>query len=295
MNSHQFQAYLKEKKRLVEGHMQILINQMEISPSSLRSAMEYSLFAGGKRIRPILLLATVEDTGMEIAGALDAACALEFLHTYSLIHDDLPAMDDDEYRRGKLTNHMVYGEALAILAGDALLTEAFGITAKADLAPETKVALLAELAIRSGSRGMVAGQVLDLEAEEHSISLEELELVHRHKTGDLITYAVWSGAVIARSNKEELPHYSQYAKSLGLAFQIQDDILDVIGDEAKLGKKTGGDEKLQKSTYVSLLGLNGARQKLHETLEQARYALRQLRKENGLLWQFIDYMEKRDS
>ncbi len=224
-------------------------------PPRLQEAMSYSLLAGGKRLRPVLVLLACEACGGDPEAALPAACALEMVHTYSLIHDDLPAMDDDDLRRGRPTNHKVFGEALAILAGDALLTLAFELVANEVQPPEIAAACCADLANAAGAVGMVAGQVADLEAEESgAASLEQLEAIHRRKTGRLLCSALTMGARIARADVDTLSRLREYGLHIGLAFQITDDLLDVRGNADKIGKGVNKDAALGKLTYPSLLG-----------------------------------------
>lgn len=246
----------------------------------LVEAMNYGALLGGKRLRPFLVYATGSMFGVS-AHTLDApAAAVECIHAYSLIHDDLPAMDDDDLRRGQPTCHIKYGEASAILAGDALQTLAFSILAEApmpEVADRDRLAMVAELAHASGVAGMCGGQALDLEAEGKQVQLAELERIHRHKTGALIRAAVRMGALSAgEKGREVLPILDRYAESIGLAFQVQDDILDVVGDTATLGKRQGADQQLGKSTYPALLGLEQARTKARDLIDDARSALAQL-------------------
>ncbi|WP_312211160.1 (2E,6E)-farnesyl diphosphate synthase [Pseudescherichia sp.] len=246
----------------------------------LVEAMNYGALLGGKRLRPFLVYATGSMFGVS-AQTLDApAAAVECIHAYSLIHDDLPAMDDDDLRRGQPTCHIKYGEASAILAGDALQTLAFSILADApmpEVADRDRLAMVAELAQASGVAGMCGGQALDLEAEGKQVQLVELERIHRHKTGALIRAAVRIGALSAgEKGREVLPILDRYAESIGLAFQVQDDILDVVGDTATLGKRQGADQQLGKSTYPALLGLEQAQTKARDLIDDARSALAQL-------------------
>lgn len=237
---------------------------------SLLASMNYSLAAGGKKLRPLLLLATIDFFNGQITkGAYQVAGALEMIHTYSLIHDDLPAMDDDELRRGKPTNHIVFGEGLAILAGDGLLTEAFHLVAEAELAADLKVALLQRLAVGAGTQGMIGGQVADIEGESRQLDLACLQSVHRRKTGALIKFAVEAGLMLSGQEQQLVELMLIYADNFGIAFQIKDDLLDVIGDEAVIGKKTGMDQVLNKSTYTSLLGIEGAEKALEEHCQLA--------------------------
>lgn len=243
----------------------------------LQRAMSYSIDAGGKRLRPLLVLSTAAAFGKELTEAdYQVAASVEMVHTYSLIHDDLPAMDDDDLRRGQPTNHKVFGEAAAILAGDALLTGAFQLLSLSQIEPSEKVLLMQLLSRASGSEGMVAGQMADIEGEARQLSLEELILVHRKKTGALIQFAVMAGGVLAQQPAEVIDLLAEFSEHLGLAFQIRDDLLDVISTEAELGKKVGRDQELQKSTYPALLGEQGARTALAAELEQADQTLTRL-------------------
>ncbi|MFM9961373.1 MAG: polyprenyl synthetase family protein [Planctomycetaceae bacterium] len=259
-------------------------------PPRLREAMSYSLLAGGKRLRPVLVLMACEACGGDSEAALPAACALEMIHTYSLIHDDLPAMDDDDYRRGRLTNHKVYGEALAILAGDALLTLAFELVARDVRPASVAAACCADLAFAAGACGMVGGQVADLEAETRRtgeppmMDLEsnqlsraacatELEAIHRRKTGRLIRSALTLGGRIAQADVATLGTLDHYGTCIGLAFQIADDVLDVTGSQEKLGKGVGKDADLGKLTYPGLIGLDRSRRMAQQLIDEACQAI----------------------
>ncbi|HAD04421.1 MAG TPA: polyprenyl synthetase [Desulfuromonas sp.] len=239
--------------------------------------MRYSVFAGGKRIRPILMIAACEAVGGEAAQVIPAACAMEMIHTYSLIHDDLPAMDDDDYRRGRLTNHKVYGEATAILAGDALLTQAFGLLADAtaleQVPAHVRLQVIGTIAVAAGSFGMVGGQVVDMESEGHDFDLPTLEYIHTHKTGALILASITTGALIGGASAEAARALERYGAAVGLAFQIADDILDIVGDQATIGKDVGSDEERGKATYPALLGLSEARGRARELRDTALSAL----------------------
>ncbi len=228
-------------------------------PEQLRQAMAYSLFAGGKRLRPALVVAARELFDTPGADPMPAACALEFIHTYSLIHDDLPAMDDDDLRRGQPTNHKRFGEALAILAGDGLLTEAFGLLARHYPEHPAAIQLVGELAAAAGAGGMVGGQVLDVEQTGRRLQRAELETIHRLKTAALMVAAVRCGGLLGGADPEALADLTAYGRAVGLAFQVADDVLDVIGDRAQLGKTAGKDAAQGKNTYVALLGTEGAR------------------------------------
>lgn len=243
----------------------------------LKKSMLYSIEAGGKRIRPLIVLATVRAFRKELTSPVyQTAGALEMIHTYSLIHDDLPAMDDDDLRRGKPTNHKVFGEALAILAGDGLLTAAFQLVSETTLSPTENVLLIQLLAKAAGIGGMVAGQAGDMAAEKHQVALNELKAIHRGKTGALLTYAFVAGGILANQTEYVIELLEQLGGHIGLAFQIRDDLLDVVSTTEELGKQVGQDEKSEKSTYPALLGLEGAQKALAEELEQAKLVIRQL-------------------
>jgi len=244
-------------------------------PSRVHEAMRYSVLAPGKRLRPILVIAGGEAVGGRGADVLDTACALELIHAYSLIHDDLPAMDDDDYRRGRLTNHKVFGEAMAILAGDALLTLAFRLIAQnaARIAPAAVGPVVAEVADAAGTDGMVGGQVVDIESEGKIISGEMLDYIHLHKTAALIRVALRVGAVLAGGRTETVEAISRAGEALGLAFQIVDDILDVEGNLAELGKTAGSDERKQKATYPSLHGLPASKARARDLIEETKRLL----------------------
>jgi geranylgeranyl diphosphate synthase type II len=245
--------------------------------TNLEESMTYSLTAGGKRIRPVLLLLTLDMLTNDYKKGLAPALGVEMIHTYSLIHDDLPAMDNDDYRRGKLTNHKVYGEWKAILAGDALLTKAFEVVSHDEsLSDSVKIKLIKRLSSASGHFGMVGGQTLDMQSENKAIDVTTLEQIHRAKTGALISFAVMGAVDIAQPDEEVARALSDYSDHIGLMFQIKDDLLDVYGDEQKLGKSVGSDIVNDKSTYVSLLGLEGAEQKLQYHTDAAYNCLAQL-------------------
>ncbi|RCW50550.1 MULTISPECIES: polyprenyl synthetase family protein [unclassified Halanaerobium] len=234
------------------------LKETELSPT-LSRAMEYTVFSGGKRIRPVLTLLTAEMLNGNTDAALKAGSALELIHSYSLIHDDLPSMDDDDFRRGKAANHRVFGEGIAVLAGDALLTYAFEILSALKISAEKRIKIISLISTASGYQGMVGGQVLDLEGENKNLDLEEMQKVHRGKTGALIKASVLTGAYCSDTDKDEIDALTDYSENLGVTFQIVDDLLDVVGDEEKLGKAVGSDDKLNKSTYPKLLGIDGAK------------------------------------
>ena len=258
-------------RRMTEDYLQTCFSDESAPQNTLYSAMRYSLLAGGKRIRPVLVLEFCRLCGGDVQKALPFAAAIEMVHTYSLIHDDLPCMDNDDYRRGRLTNHKVYGEATAVLAGDALLTAAFSTLASAKLDAARIAAGTRILADAAGENGMVGGQILDLEGEEKQLGAAEIMQIHRLKTGALIRAACCLGVAAAGGTKAQMDAAARYAEALGLAFQIQDDILDVIGDAAKLGKATQHDEK--KSTFVSLYGVDTCEKMVQEQTQNALTAL----------------------
>ena len=279
--SAQVQADLGRLLPLLDAALTAPFRQGEAA--RLGEAVRYSLEAGGKRVRPVLCMLASEAVGGTPIQALPGALALEFVHTYSLIHDDLPAMDDDDLRRGRPTNHKVFGEGHAILAGDALLTEAFGLLAAADLDPERRAESLVLLAEGAGWRGMAGGQALDLEGEAlATYDLDHLRLIHRMKTGALLRASVEIGAVLGGAPPLERKALRAYGEAIGLAFQIQDDILDATATEADLGKRAGKDASRGKITYPSLLGLDGARNALHEATENALCQLASLPHRNSL-------------
>lgn len=264
------------------------------TPERLQSSMAYSVDAGGKRIRPLLVLATLEDLGVESKDALKVAAAVELIHTYSLIHDDLPSMDDDDFRRGKPTNHKEFGEAIAVLAGDAMQTLAFeALTELPNTPPSVAIQLIRMLAVASGANGMVAGQVLDLEGEGKSLVLTDLEAIHLNKTGALLSFCIEAGAILAGLEEEKMDNLKVFAKNIGLAFQIQDDILDVTATTEELGKNAGSDESSDKTTYPMLLGLDGARERLAHHHLLAKESLSFLKNEQSLLALFANYIVER--
>jgi geranylgeranyl diphosphate synthase type II len=266
------ERYLAARRALVEAELERALPAEDVAPVTIHRAMRYSVLAGGKRLRPILVIAGAEAVGSPAEMVLPTACALEMIHTYSLIHDDLPAMDDDDYRRGRLTNHRVFGEAIAILAGDALLTLGFRLVADnatrvAD--PTLVCGVVAELAHASGTFGMVGGQVADIESEGKTVSAETLEYIHRHKTAALIRCSLRVGAMLAGGRPDHVEAISAAGERLGLAFQIVDDILDVEGTLAELGKTAGSDERRQKATYPALHGIDRSRQQARALVREA--------------------------
>jgi len=255
--------YLEQKRHDVDRFLDSVMPSATTPPTALHESIRYSLMAGGKRVRPILAIAAAEAVGQPAPGLMPIACSLELIHTYSLIHDDLPAMDNDDFRRGRPTNHKVYGDAMAILAGDALLTMAFDLCTRPDLMkgcdPARQVRLMQELAYGSGNVGMVGGQVLDIQAENKDIDLATLQNIHKHKTGMLIRAAVRMGALAAGANDRQLDDLTSYAENVGLAFQIADDVLNVTGTREELGKNPNTDAERGKKTYPTFYGTEGAR------------------------------------
>lgn len=277
-----YQAFATENIPVINQTMYQFLKETNKS-EQLLEAMDYSLEAGGKRFRPLLLLATIAffDKPLEKVH-YEVAAALEMIHTYSLIHDDLPAMDDDDLRRGKPTNHKVFGEALAILSGDALLTESFHLIATMKVDSSIRTELIRLLAKASGSEGMIAGQVEDILGEDKKITLKELQKMHSKKTGALIQFAVEAGVVLSSQQFEVKKWLLEYAQNLGIAFQVRDDLLDVVGDEKKIGKKIGADEAHNKNTYVSLLGLEGAKLAFVNHCELAEESLAKAKELTGV-------------
>ncbi len=246
-------------------------------PDKLNESMAYSLMAGGKRMRPILVIAAAEAFGAPPQTALPAACAVELIHTYSLIHDDLPAMDNDDFRRGKPTNHKVFGEAMAILAGDALLTHAFYCLIqcyrKLSVPAERVLSMIEELSLLAGASGLVGGQAADMLGEQGITGLAELEYIHIHKTSDLIVYSLRAGGRIGGADEKQLDALTLFGRRIGLAFQVRDDILDIVGDQGALGKNLKSDEKLNKVTYPYLIGLDASIRKVEQLTEEGKRAV----------------------
>lgn len=268
-----FNNAMQQKRELVESWLKSSIKREDGVPETIYEAMEYSLLAGGKRLRPILVVAGCELCGGDVLKVKPLACAVEMIHTYSLIHDDLPAMDDDDFRRGKPTSHKVFGEAIAVLAGDGLLNSAFETLL--DVSPFDNAYLEAARVIvkAAGVTGMIGGQVLDIENEGKKASLEELKEMHIRKTGALITASVFAGALSGGCSGEEMSKVREFGENLGLAFQIRDDILDVIGDQVSMGKSAGSDASKGKSTYVSLLGLEESGALVKRLIDNAKESL----------------------
>lgn len=290
-----FNRFSVSQKALIDEFLSEKIVQ-STNDDKLAEAMTYSIDAGGKRLRPLLTLATCQTLGTVVTPArLQAAAALELLHTYSLIHDDLPAMDNDNLRRGKATNHVKYGAGLATLAGDGLLTLTFEWIATAQLPPDQRLALITELSRAAGPTGMVAGQAMDVLNTRHHLGFEALQTLHRGKTGALIRYAVLAGGIMSSAPKATMRPLIQFGEAYGLAFQIYDDLMDVVGNELEMGKKVGKDAQKQKNTYPGLFGIDGTVKRLGATIDAARTAISDLQETaqvNGaLLTAFLDYFE----
>ena len=270
-------AYMAERARAVDEALGRFLPAESAPPETLHRAMRYSVFAGGKRLRPILVIAGAEAVGGSMAAVMPTACAVEMIHTYSLIHDDLPAMDNDDFRRGAPTSHKVFGEAIAILAGDALLTLAFRLLA--DSAPGGPDGgrrlhdVLVEIADAAGSAGMVGGQVADIESEGKKVGAETVDYIHTHKTAALIRASICAGAILAGGTEAQLSALSLVGRDLGLAFQITDDILDVTATTAELGKTAGKDQAQQKATYPAVHGIEASRSRAAALVTEAQWAL----------------------
>lgn len=289
--------FLNLKAKEFEEQLDALLPEQNVPYDILFKAARYSLLGGAKRLRPLLALATLHDLGRTEPCALKAVAALEMVHTYSLIHDDLPCMDDDDFRRGKPSLHKAFDEGLAVLSGDFLLTYAFDVLTHLPLPPEKRIKLLSILSTHSGSKGMIGGQVMDLDAEGKVITLDHLKMIHLHKTGALITASIAFGGILGDASPDEMEALKTFGNHLGLAFQIADDILDVTESEKKHGKKVSSDTINQKSTYVSLLGLQKANTLAEEALETSIRALKQIPKDTSLLqelsYKFVKLEKKR--
>ncbi len=287
MTPEELGRYLEERRLLIDEALDRYLPGAGDSPKEIHEAVRYSVFAGGKRLRPILILAAAEAAGGQVEQALGAAAAIEMIHTYSLIHDDLPAMDDDEFRRGRLTCHKVYGEAMAILAGDALLTQAFILLSaenppcpplpkggwgdlKGVYDPEARLTVIQEIAQAAGSKGMVGGQVVDMLHEDREVDLPTLQYLHEHKTGALIRACLRVGGLLASAASEQMEALTSYGERIGLAFQIVDDILDLEGSLEALGKRAGSDLRKKKATFPALLGIEESRRWANRLASEAK-------------------------
>ena len=299
MSAFDLEAYLQERRGLVDAALDGFLPSEDTRPPSVHRAMRYSVLAGGKRLRPILVIAGAEVVGASPSAVMPTACARELIHTYSLIHDDLPAMDDDDYRRGRLTNHKVFGDAIAILAGDALLTYAFQLIAQNAAVPgvDAKVVcdVVAEIAEAAGTVGMVGGQVVDIESEGKTITAEELEYIHVHKTAALLRASLSVGARLGGADAAALAAVADAGQSLGLAFQIVDDILDVEGSLETLGKTAGSDERKQKVTYPALHGIEASRREARRLIERTKSRLGVFGARSASLCALADFVVERKS
>jgi geranylgeranyl diphosphate synthase, type II len=290
-------TWLNAQQKLIDAELNRQLPKENVRPATIHKAMRYSIFAGGKRLRPILCLAAADACGGDLKNALAPACAVEIMHTYSLVHDDLPCMDDDDLRRGRPTSHKVFGEGIAVLCGDALLTEAFAIIAQT---PATKrysaKDYVAELALTGGSKHLIGGQVLDLEGEGKSLTKKQLIQIHEAKTAALLTSSIRLGAMTANANAEKLQALTDFGYNLGLAFQVIDDILDVTQTTEQLGKTAGKDEAVNKSTYPAILGLEKSRKEAARLTKKSLDALKPFSKgKNSVrLEQIAHYMLDRD-
>jgi len=292
-----FKEKLRERAELINNTLEKMIDEKDVPQKTIYTAMRYSLMAGGKRLRPVLALSVCDMLGGNPDDVLPFGCAIEMIHTYSLIHDDLPCMDNDDYRRGRLTNHKVFGEAVAVLAGDALLNYAFEVMTKAALEdPENVKAKLEAMYIianASGASGMIGGQIIDLESENKKISPELLHEMHKHKTGALIKASVLSAAAICHASKSVMDSLVRFADMLGLAFQIKDDILDVEGNSELLGKNIGSDASNSKNTFVTLYGLEKSKEMLEDYTEQAIESINAFGEKGSFLKELANYLLER--
>lgn len=294
-----FNQYMNEVSDRIASELTNVLPDSWNVPESLSKSMSYSLMAGGKRLRPLLVIAACEAGGGSTEAAIPVACAVEMVHTYSLVHDDLPAMDDDDFRRGKPTNHKVFGEATAILAGDALLTHAFYMVVQSSrrfgIPADRVLSIVEDLAEYAGPRGMVGGQAADMEGEQGITKLEELEYIHLHKTSDLIMFSLIAGGRVAGCSNSQIEALRAFGERIGLAFQIQDDILDLIGDETKLGKSTQSDLKQQKVTYPYFIGLEASKQEVKRLTDEAKALILEAGlKDPGRLLEIADFLMSRD-
>lgn len=293
----EFKTVLKERAIYIEELLNKYMPKEEGYQKTIMESMNYSLSAGGKRLRPILTLEACKIVGGNEKDAIPFAVAIEMIHTYSLIHDDLPALDNDDLRRGRKTNHIVYGEDMAILAGDALLNYAFEVMLSSSLGksnPEKYLRAINEIAKSSGIYGMIGGQVVDVQSENEQIPKEKLDYIHNNKTAAIIIGCMRAGAIIGDANEEQIDEITKYAKNIGLSFQIVDDILDIVGDEVKLGKKVGSDINKNKSTYPSLLGLEKSKEISNELISEAKKSIEKLSENVEFLNGLADYIIARE-
>ncbi|HGM3505668.1 polyprenyl synthetase family protein [Clostridioides sp. ZZV15-6383] len=293
----EFKQCLKEKASFIENVLKEYMPKEEGYQKTVIEAMNYSLSAGGKRLRPILTLEACKIVGGNEEDAIAFAVAIEMIHTYSLIHDDLPALDNDDLRRGRPTNHKVYGEAMGILAGDALLNYAFEVMLAGSINkenPEKYLKAINEIAKGAGIYGMIGGQVVDVESENKQIEKEKLDYIHMNKTAAMMVGCMRAGATIGGANAEQMEEITKYAKNIGLSFQIVDDILDIVGDEVKLGKKVGSDIENHKSTYPSLLGLDKSKEIAHNLIDEAKKSIEKLSEDVDFLKGLAEYIIDRE-
>lgn len=294
-NSEELKAYASQQRKKIDKALDFFLPKSSIRPKTLHKSMRYSLFAGGKRLRPILCLAAAEACGGDPENALPAACAVECIHTYSLIHDDLPCMDDDDMRRGKPTNHKVFGEPIAVLAGDALLTLAFEIIGSAKSNKRyTTGDMVKELAVTSGSRHLVGGQVLDLEGENQEISSRTLQFIHQSKTAALLTSSLKLGAMASGATNKKVESLEEFGQCTGLAFQVIDDILDVTQSSETLGKSAGKDEAVNKATYPAIHGLKKSKKLAEKLTSKAINALKPFKSKGRRLEELAHYLLDRE-
>jgi len=290
-----FKEELKKKAILVEEALELFLPSPETYPPLIHQAMRYSVMGGGKRLRPALVMAAAETVGGCASDVLPAACAIELIHVYSLVHDDLPAMDNDDYRRGKLTSHKVYGEAMALLVGDALLTLAFKLLSECrNTSPDAVVRVINEVAAGAGTLGLIGGQVVDTFSAGEDIVEDTLEYIHSHKTGAIYRVSLRTGAILAGAREKDLACLTEYAEHMGLAFQIKDDILDIEGDEKKLGKPVGSDIRNKKATYPALFGLEKSKEKARLAADNAIAALSAFGQEADFLRSLVEFVIERD-
>ncbi|MGL4902609.1 polyprenyl synthetase family protein [Cetobacterium sp.] len=290
-------SHLKSKRELIDSKIEFYLNKLEY-PSIIAEGMRYSVLNGGKRLRPILLLMVLELYGKDLKLGIPSAVAIELIHSYSLVHDDLPALDNDDYRRGKLTTHKKFGEAEAILIGDALLTHSFSIVADEteEVSAEKLLKIIGMISRYAGINGMIGGQMVDIQSEKKKVSLETLEYIHTNKTGKLLKLPVEIGAIISDATKEEYEALEKYSELIGLAFQIKDDILDIEGDFEKIGKPVGSDLELEKTTYPSIFGLEKSKEILKEVVQNAKKALEVFEKEKITMFiELADYIAFREN
>lgn len=287
----QLRKYVERAESALQMYMVKYDNPQKI----IYEAMAYSLFAGGKRLRPVIMLAVCDMCGGNSEDILPFTAAMEMIHTYSLIHDDLPAMDNDDLRRGMMTNHIKFGESTAILAGDALLNRAFEVMSDSKLDAEKTLRIIHTIAVSSGTEGMIGGQIVDIESENKTIGIDELRYIHSLKTGAIIRSSAVAGAIGAGADEEKIKAVDEFALNLGIAFQIRDDILDVAGDEKTLGKPIGSDAQNNKTTYVSIYGTEKAEQLVKQYSENAKNALVVFGEKNKFLLQLTDYLAGRQN